>query len=185
VDETPRGTVGEVSVMSYKDKDLSAELVRSELTYDNVSGKFAWKKSKKGRRYSVGTVSNKGYLIIRLNDDRYLAHRLAWLYVHGVATDGELDHINGNTLDNRLINLREVSHSQNLMNSKIRSDNSTGYRGICWDNQKLKWKVQISRKGSNRLQRHFVTLAEAVKFYEKTASEMFGEFSPMLPVDGA
>ena len=107
-----------------------------------------------------------------------MAHRLAWLYMTGEWPEQEIDHIDRNTGNNIFSNLREAEHHQNKANSKIREDNSSGHPGICWDRQKMKWKVQISVKGQKRLQKHFVDFDQAVKFYKETAASLFREFDP-------
>lgn len=55
----------------------------------------------------------------------------------------DVDHINGNTLDNQKKNLRICSHSKNIINSKKRSDNKSGYTGVYWYENKKRWRVQI------------------------------------------
>jgi hypothetical protein len=61
-----------------------------------------------------------------------------------VKGDGKIvDHINQNTLDNRSCNLRIVSHSLNQYNCKKKSNNTSGYRGVTWHEQRNKWMAQI------------------------------------------
>src|SRR3990167_3120706 len=71
----------------------------------------------------VGCLSDhptQGYILIRVNNDGilYRAHRLAWLYVYGFWPPADIDHINGNRSDNRIVNLRSVTRSQNLQNMR-------------------------------------------------------------------
>ncbi|TBW96672.1 HNH endonuclease signature motif containing protein [Xanthomonas citri] len=72
-----------------------------------------------------------GYLVIRFHRKLYLAHRLAWLFVHG-DDPGELDidHMNGDQGDNRITNLRLATRRQNLLNSKRAVTNTTGFKGV-------------------------------------------------------
>src|SRR5260221_2111217 len=135
-----------------------AELKR-ELNYNQSTGEFRWNYYRGGRTETVGTVTNHGYLHIMLDRKRYLAHRLAWLYCYG-HFPGELDHIDRDPLNNRVANLREVSHGENLINSKTRTDNTSGSRGVCWDKQKSKWKVQVTISPGYRMQKHFQTQQE-------------------------
>jgi HNH endonuclease len=61
----------------------------------------------------------------------HLAHRLAWLYVHGIWPERKIDHINGNPCDNRLVNLRDVSQAQNMQNyRKAKSGSALGIQGV-------------------------------------------------------
>jgi hypothetical protein len=66
-----------------------------------------------------GWMDNCGYFIIKLNRKTYKAHRIAWLLTYGSWPEDQIDHINGNGLDNRLENLRDVSNRENLRNKKI------------------------------------------------------------------
>ncbi len=152
--------------------------LKAQLTYSPETGEFWWIESRKGRKMDrpAGTISNFGYRIIMLNGHRYVASRLAWLYMTGRWPAEECDHINRIRSDDRWVNLREASRSENAMNTQTRSDNSSGHRGICWDSQKLKWKVQISVKGEKRIQRHFSDFDSAVNFYRDTALSLFGEY---------
>jgi len=72
-----------------------------------------------------------------------MAHRLAWLYTYGSFPNGDIDHINGNGLDNRIANLRDVTRSVNLSNAKKRVDNTTGITGVVKAHTKGKWQAQI------------------------------------------
>lgn len=95
----------------------------------------------------IGTLlktDGKRYLSISLKCKRYLAHRLAWLYIYGTFPNGEIDHINGNGLDNRIVNIRDVSILENKKNLRKRIDNSSGMTGIYWRHRKNKWQVVIS-----------------------------------------
>lgn len=156
---------------------LTQAELKAVINYDPETGVFKWKKLGKGRRCSLvaGTVTNKGYIHICIQRKRYLSHVLAWLYTTGEYPTFELDHENRNTIDNRIKNIRRATHSQNLINSKIRTDNASGCPGVCWDRQKLKWKVQIT-VNNKRIAKHFVTFERAVEFYKQTAEQAYGQF---------
>lgn len=157
---------------------LSQASLREQLLYLPEKGEFWWIAARKGRDLTrqAGTINNFGYRVIMLNGHRYVASRLAWLYMTGNLPAQEIDHINRNQSDDRWINLREVSRSENACNTATRIDNASGYRGVCWDKQKLKWKVQVSVKGGKRIQKHFEDINSAVDFYKSKAEELFGEF---------
>ncbi len=98
---------------------LTQERLKDVLAYFPEAGVFVWKQ-RVADRIKVGDTAgsrhNKtGYLRIRLDGKEYLSHRLAWFYSTGV-WPVEIDHINRNQLDNRIDNLRDVSHSVNINN---------------------------------------------------------------------
>jgi hypothetical protein len=66
-----------------------------------------------------GNINAMGYLDISIGCKRYYAHRLAWLYVYGEWPSLEIDHINCDRLDNRISNLRDVTHHQNMNNLRF------------------------------------------------------------------
>lgn len=75
-----------------------------------------------------------------------MAHRLAWLYVHGEWPSKHLDHLNGNRTDNRIENLRQVSVAENAENTRRpHRDNKSGYLGVC--KKRGKWLAVIQIKG--------------------------------------
>lgn len=155
-----------------------AEL-KLNLVYNPETGIFRWASTGKGRSSSsCGTVTNHGYVSICFKRKRYLAHVLAWFYVYGEWPSKEIDHKNRNTQDNRIDNLRLALHGQNLANAKRRTDNTSGCRGVCWDKQKQKWKVQVSIGPMRRIQKHFVEKQDAIDFYTQTANSLFGQFAP-------
>lgn len=115
-----------------KEARLTAERVRELFNYDPETGVFT---RRVGRRAGTkagdiaGSVKPSGYRSIWIGAN-YMAHRLAWLYVHGTWPDGQVDHINQIKTDNRLANLRVVTHAQNMENRLPYRTNSTGLRGV-------------------------------------------------------
>ena len=78
---------------------------------------------------------------------RYLAHRVIWAMHTGKTVFNEIDHINGDAEDNRLANLREVSHRGNMINRKLPKSNSSGNIGVAWHKQAGKWRAYITVDG--------------------------------------
>ncbi|MBB6677499.1 HNH endonuclease [Cohnella lubricantis] len=94
------------------------------------------------------------------------------------APDGfEVDHINGNTLDNRKSNLRIVTHQRNMHNVSSHGDSSSQYRGVFWNKQKLKWTAQICLDGKRRHIGHFVNELDAARAYNQEAIRLFGQYA--------
>jgi hypothetical protein len=94
---------------------LTAERLREILGYDPETGLFT-RLVRTGRIRAgevAGTAHSRGYRSIVIDGRVYLSHRLAWLYVHGEWPPEQIDHINRNRADNRLVNLRAAKQSQN------------------------------------------------------------------------
>lgn len=149
------------------------QLFKSELTqkdiqelfdYNPETGVFKWKVSKSPikRGAIAGTQSANGYIQIMVYGKRYYAHRLAWFYVHGYFPEQTIDHINRNTFDNRLANLREVSLQCNSRNAKKQCNNKSGITGVCWNTRQARWYVQIKVKNKAHYLGVFKDYEEAI-----------------------
>lgn len=112
---------------------LTQARLRELLHYDPDTGLFTWRVDRPPRAKagdSPQSPTKRGYLRASIAGRLHYLHRLAWLYVHGVWPTGVIDHVNGNPSDNRIENLRDVSHAVNLQNlRKARSDSTTGLIG--------------------------------------------------------
>ena len=120
------------------------------IKYEPDTGLFRWAVGGRGFRKNetAGSVTSCGYRQIGIGFKVYRAHRLAWFLTHGTWPIGEIDHINGDPLDNRLINLRDVDRSTNAQNQhRAQSDNkSCGLLGATWNKQHKRWQSKIMVK---------------------------------------
>lgn len=127
-------------------QELTQSYLKSILDYNHEAGIFTWKVSN-NRKIRIGDVAGcvyNGYIRIKINNKKYQAHRLAWLYVHGKFPPEQIDHINHNRADNRIANLRSVSHQENHRNQSKTNNNTSGFVGINWHKQRNKWRAFIT-----------------------------------------
>jgi hypothetical protein len=159
----------------------SQQEIKKFLCYDSETGIFtrAITSSPNAQRgMKAGYPCKRGYIRITINNRKYLAHRLAWVYMTGEDPgDFEVDHINRNKSDNRFENLRLVSDQANSINCGMRRHNTSGVRGVYWDKQMSKWGAQIRNKGRKIHLGYHVDLDEATAAYDKAALEIHGEYA--------
>lgn len=122
--------------------------------------------------YEPSSISS-GYRTANFKGKVYKIHRLIWLYVYGNFPENDLDHINGDRLDNRLCNLRSVTRSQNTQNRGVGKNNKTGCIGVNWESNVGKYRVRISVNGERKCLGFFTDLTEAVKT-RKEAEHKYG-----------
>jgi hypothetical protein len=116
------------------------------------AGKTAFTSANVDGRYSIGRIFNK----------KYFAHRVAWALYHGDWPAGTIDHINHDTRDNRIANLRDVLHAENLKNCGMNRLNSSGHTGVHWSSSRRKWVAQITVSGVNIPLGRYDNLPDAV-----------------------
>ena len=122
----------------------------------------------------AGSLSTNGYVYIKLNGLRFMAHRLVWIYHFGDIPAGmELDHINHQRDDNSIENLRVVTRKQNCRNLFLPKRNKSGVVGVTFDNSLKKWKSQINIDGKNMNLGSFSTFEKAV-IARKSAENFYG-----------
>jgi hypothetical protein len=144
---------------------ITQEKLISLLDYNPDTGEFKWKVHlKQSNKYEgdiAGTSHGGGYWAIQIEGRRYYAHRLAWLYMYGKFPELELDHINRDKADNRILNLREVSRSENMNNVGLRVNNSSGFSNISYRKDRNKFRVYITKDGKYKALGHFSTIEDA------------------------
>jgi hypothetical protein len=125
-------------------KITQAEL-KEEVNYDSETGLFTWNKRKFGVTLGMGAGSiNDGYLCIKVKGKSYKAHRLAWLYETGAWPKEQIDHIDGNRLNNKICNLREARLIDNAKNRCVSRTSKTGIRGVWWNKIRQRYEAYIS-----------------------------------------
>lgn len=161
--------------------ELTQSRLKELLNYDSNTGFFIWAVSRRGcvPGRKAGYVRHDGYVCIRVDRRLYLAHRLAWLWINGAwpADTMDIDHANTNTSDNRICNLREATRTQNLCNVSLRSDNTSGFKGVCWCTQKKRWKARIYISGKQKHLGYHDSPEIAHAAYCAAAQVAYGDFA--------
>jgi len=111
----------------------------------------------------------------RTRNECWYARNNAVGYLHQFLTGfRRTDHINGDGLDNRRSNLREVTHKQNLANQRLSSANKSGYRGVSWFPRDSKWTAHIKVNGRAKNLGYFTDPADAARAYDRAAIAAWG-----------
>ncbi len=159
---------------------ITHEQLKKLLNYDSETGVFTWRVLRPGPKAKVGAVagsiSNKGRRMIQLKGRLYTAARVAWFYVHGVWPEDQIDHVNGNRLDDRFINLREATNRDNCRNRGTRCDNTSGHKGVHWIKHCKKWQARVVVNEIRTSLGLFTNIEDAVAAYKEAAKASYGEF---------
>ena len=159
---------------------ISASRLREELEYIPATGEVKWIKGKPGRIKDkpIGAVSSSGYLVVRMDYKLYLLHRIIYQMHFGDLNDEfQVDHIDGNPMNNRIENLRKATPQQNAQNSKVQSDKKySDLKGVTWHAHKSKWMARVHACGHSRLVGYFNTDKEAHAAYCRAASVAHSAF---------
>ncbi len=155
-------------------------IIRDDIAYDEVNEKIRYNPIT-GELFRIERIAGfnekGGYRRICINGKSYVAQRLAWLLHHGEWPSGFVDHIDGNPSNNKISNLRIVSQSQNCMNTKIGSANTSGHKGVYWDKRYKKWRAQIGFNSKKIWLGWFDNIEDAIKARKIAESKFHGEFS--------
>lgn len=139
--------------------------LKSVLDYDEETGDFTWKPriesdfstkcqfvswSNRFAGKKAGTIvtkKRKSYLKINLGGKNYYAHRIAYAILNDCWPENEIDHINGNSLDNSKTNLRQVTRKENCRNVSLIPNSTSGYCGVNWHEPSGKWRARVKIDG--------------------------------------
>lgn len=153
--------------------------MRQRLRYLPVTGQ--WLKIINSRRRQViepvGYLDKDGYVLIPVDGTAYRAHILAHYYCTGRWPEDDIDHENRVKSDNRWVNLREATRSQNAANSSIRVTNTSGRKGVFWCKQTRRWRACITVDGKNIHLGRFDDLDAAGEAYAVAAAKHFGSYA--------
>jgi len=129
--------------MAIERLNIEQDLVRELFDYRDGA---LYRKIPSRNTRKTGAVNSTGRRQISINKKIYKEHRLIFLWHHGWMPF-EVDHIDGNPLNNKIENLRAATHSQNVANTLCRADNTSGEKGVWWDERRSKYVVYTYKDG--------------------------------------
>jgi len=161
---------------------VSAEQeIKEALTYDPVTGRLFWRVRTGARGYpgqDAGYLcKHHGYMNVQVGGKGYKSHRVAWLLYYGHWPVGQIDHINGDRSDNRIVNLRDVTQSQNLYNKPPYSGATSLYKGVSLRRSNNTWRAVIQKEGGQKSIGSFLCEKEAALAYNYEAEKLFGPYA--------
>lgn len=170
---------------------LTQEMVRKFIDYDPSTGDCWWKERDKhlftsehwksdnkvnawnlnfaGKK--IKSFCKNGYKRICINSKSYYLHRIIWFYMTG-EWPNVIDHINGDPADNRWKNLRNVSQHENTKNQRLRSNNKSGIKGVCFVKSRNKWLASITINGKSKYLGIFDCIPYAVRARKEAEKEL-------------
>jgi len=158
-------------------ENLSINYLREIFSCDADRGVLRWKMGV-GRVLAgavAGCESVDGYIVVRHGGRQYRAHRVIWAMHYGSWPERDLDHINCNKSDNRIVNLRLCDNARNQWNVPAR-DGSSAHKGV--GRHKGKWRARIRVGDGRRIELGaFATEEEAAEAYRSAALAYHGEFA--------
>jgi len=182
----------------------SIDLLRQLLRYDPETGRLFWRERPLAmfRDSSYGATATRsaewsakkwnsrhagkeaftaddggGYRRGQIFGGLHRGHRVIWAVHFGVWPEHEIDHINGDKSDNRISNLRAATSSENAWNKSAYVNNTSGFKGVAWNEKAGKWAANIKVFGVQKHIGYFDTPDEAHKAYCSAAAADHGDFA--------
>lgn len=172
-------------------KTLPVDYLKECFAYDSESGQLWWKERPRSHFSTEGAWKKTnveragkpagyvngvtGRLSVKVNDINLLVHRVAFVIYHGKWPVKQVDHWDGNFVNNRIHNLREATSGQNSRNRKLHSNNKSGYTGVVVRGSKWLAQICVDRKVMHLGM--FNTPEEAYSAYRRAAEQHHGEFA--------
>ena len=169
------------------------EQLRELLHYEPDTGKLFWRErgisyfpderawkswnTRLSGKETFKSCTQHGHKKASIFNATWLGHRVAWAIHYGEWAENEVDHINGDPTDNRISNLRLATRAENGRNRKISKANTSGYKGVWWDNARSRWRAAIRIDGVKTALGCFPDPETAHAAYCEAASKYHGEFA--------
>lgn len=158
---------------------LTQERLKELLDYDTETGLFTRKISLTGSVKEgdiAGSIMNTGYIEVSVDGQRWLGHRLAFLFMEG-SVPKYVDHVNGDRADNSWSNLRACTRSQNMFNCTVRKHSSTGIKNVGLHKKSGLYNVRIKIKGVVKSFGYYKDIELAELVAEEARDKYLGEFN--------
>ena len=166
----------------------SPELLRKLLRYEPETGKLFWMprplemfatknafgtwNTRWANAEAFTSIDGRGYKQGHFSGKHLRAHRVVWAVHFGSWPKNEIDHINGNRSDNRIENLRDVPHRDNMKNMSVSRANTSGQIGVDWSKKDKCWRAFIGVGGSRRYLGSFIEKHDAISARKRAEIEM-------------
>ena len=146
--------------------------------FDYKDGNLYWKVNRQYIKSGsvAGTNRDDGYIVICVDQKRYRAHRLIFMFHNGYYPN-EIDHIDGNPANNKIENLRESNRKLNMMNVGRYSTNTSGYKNISWNANRCKWQVRLRVNNMNKSFGYYEDLELADLVAQEARNKYHGEYA--------
>jgi hypothetical protein len=147
--------------------------------FEYKDGNLYWKKTiasraKKGN--IAGSLYDTGYLMVGIKGKYYAVHRIVFM-IHNDYLPIEVDHIDGNKLNNKIENLRAATISQNAQNRKLIKTNTSGVKNVSWSKVRNKWVVSILHDGNKKYLGAFDDLELADLVAQEARNKYHGSYA--------
>lgn len=142
-------------------------------SYDPISGDLL----RRATGEKVCGRNTGGHLRVSIGNKIYFVHRIIWKMVTGADPIEEIDHIDGNSGKNVWSNLREAARTENGSNTKICSRNKSGVKGVCFNQEKQKWRAEIQAKKRRYTVGYFADIRSAELAINAARIRLHGEFA--------
>lgn len=151
-----------------------------ELFNVDENGNVYWKinKGKRGIAGNIAGYEREDYLIVQIDNYKWFLHRILFVIYNGDIdiTNFDIDHIDGNTKNNKKNNLRMAEHYRNNQNQKTPKNNTSGCKGVTWRKQQGKWQVRIAIAKKMITIGHFSNYIYACLVRKRAEKKYYGEW---------
>lgn len=161
----------------------SREALIAMFDYEQATGTLVWKRrlengigvasfnARFAGKPALNNISKQGYRRGCVKGSYLYAHRVIWKMETG-EDPVVIDHIDGDTLNNKYSNLRSVSQAENSRNASRRTDNSSGVTGVTWDRRSLRWVAEVNYNGTHKHLGQFEQIADAIACRKAADAEL-------------